>query len=64
MEAKSWVSLRDAAAIIGCDDSTVLRYVKQGAIKRRSAPHNHPSLSRRSVEGFANGWRTKRTRNS
>ena len=63
IDAKKWVSLRDAATIIGCDDSTVLRYVKQGAIKRRSAPHNRPSLSRRSVEGFANGWRARRTPN-
>jgi hypothetical protein len=61
IDAKSWVSLRDAARIIGCDDSTLLRYVKQGAIKRRSAPHNRPSLSRRSVERFAIGWRGKRT---
>jgi hypothetical protein len=64
IDAKSWVSLRDAARIIGCDDSTVLRYVKQGAIKRRTAPRNRPSLSRRSVERFAIRWRDKRTLNS
>jgi hypothetical protein len=64
IDGNSWVSLRDAARIIGCDDSTVLRYVKQGAIERRSAPHNRPSLSRRSVERFASGWRAKRTHDS
>ena len=56
----SWVSLREAARIIGCDDSTVLTYVKRGAIERRNAPRNRPSLSRPSVERFAAGWRAKR----
>ena len=56
---KRWVSLREAARIIGCDDSTVLTYVKRGAIERRNAPRNQPSLSRPSVERFAAGWRMK-----
>ena len=49
LDAKSWVSLREAARIIGCDDNTVLTYVKRGEIERRSAPRNQPSISRRSV---------------
>lgn len=60
LDAKSWVSLREAARIIGCDDSTVLTYVKRGAIERRSAPRNQPSLNRSSVENFASRWRRRR----
>ena len=60
LDAKSWVSLREAARIIGCDDSTVLTYVKRGVIERRSAPRNQPSLSRRSVDSFASRWRPRR----
>ena len=52
-DAKGWLSLREAAGIIGCDDSTVLTYVTRGAIERRNAPRNRPSLSRPSVERFA-----------
>ena len=59
-DAERWVSLREAARIIGCDDSTVLTYVKRGAIERRDAPRNQPSLSRSSVDGFAAGWRARR----
>ena len=60
LDAKSWVSLREAARIIGCDDSTVLTYVKRGVIERRNAPRNQPSLSRRSVDSFASRWRPRR----
>ena len=60
LDARSWVSLREAARIIGCDDSTVLTYVKRGVIERRSAPRNQPSLSRRSVDSFASRWRPRR----
>lgn len=35
-DAKGWVSLREAAGIIRCDDSTVLTYVTRGAIERRT----------------------------
>ena len=59
-DAERWVSLREAARIIGCDDSTVLTYVKRGTIERRNAPRNQPSLSRPSVEQFATRWRTGR----
>lgn len=59
-DAISWVSLCDAAKIIGCDDNTVLTYVKRGAIEQRSVPRNQPSLSRRSVESFASRWRPRR----
>jgi hypothetical protein len=59
IDAKSWVSLREAATIIGCDDSTVLTYVKRGAIERRTALRSQPSLSRRCVERFAKQWRAK-----
>ena len=59
-DAERWVSLREAARIIGCDDSTVLTYVKRGAIERRNAPRNQPSLSRSSVERFASERRARR----
>ena len=45
-DAERWVSLREAARIIGRDDSTVLTYVKRGVIEQRNAPRNQASLSR------------------
>ena len=58
-DAERWVSLREAARIIGCDDNTVLNYVKRGAIEQRSVPRNQPSFSRSSVDGFASASRTR-----
>jgi hypothetical protein len=51
-DAERWISLREAAGIIGCDDSTVLTYVKRGPIERRNALRNQAS----SVERFASEW--------
>ena len=58
-DAERWVSLREAARIIGRDDSTVLTYVKRGAIEQRNAPRNQASLSRSSVERFARARRAR-----
>ena len=54
-EASRWVSLREAARIIGCDDSTVLAYVKRGAIEHQSAS----PLGRTAVSSSLPWWSAK-----
>jgi hypothetical protein len=58
-DAEHWVSLREASRIIGCDDNTVLTYVKRGDIEQRNVPRNRASLNRHSVESFAASRRAK-----
>lgn len=52
-----WVTHAEAAAIVGCSPRTIDRKQRDGTIARRhTADRKLPSLSRRSVEAFAEQW--------
>lgn len=53
---RDWMTLAEAALVIGCDPSTVSRYVRDGDLVSRHL-HAKPSISRESVEAFAEDWR-------
>jgi hypothetical protein len=52
-EREQWVTVVKAAEIIGCSPQTVLAAAKGGRIDQRRLPRGFPSLSRVSVETFA-----------
>jgi len=56
-EEARWVSMVDAAAIVGCHPKTVLEHAKAGDIEQRQANRGSPSLLRTSVEAFGVRWR-------
>jgi excisionase family DNA binding protein len=53
VEHQQWVSVVEAAEIIGCSPQTVLAAAKAGRIEQRHLPRGFPSLSRASVQAFA-----------
>lgn len=53
-----WLTLVEAAMVIGCDPSTVSRYVRMGELTSRHL-HGRPSLDRKSVAAFADRWRDR-----
>lgn len=51
-ERSQWVSMAQAAAVVGCAETTIQMAVKRGEIEQRVAHRTTPSLSRRSVEEY------------
>ena len=60
MDGSLWVSRMEAARIAGVAHTTIGRYVELGVIVRRPGHRGLPSLSRRSVESFAEWWAARR----
>lgn len=58
-ERDQWVSQVEAAEIAGCSSRTVLAAAKAGRIEQRQVPRGFPSLSRASVETFAEQWQQR-----
>lgn len=56
-----WVSIVDAAAIIGCGHGPVERMAREGVIVRRHGPRGVPSLNRASVEAAGEAWRRQQS---
>lgn len=55
-----WITVADAAAIVGCSRNTITRHVEAGQIARRHPlGRKTPTLNRESVEEFAVWRRSK-----
>lgn len=58
-----WVTIADAATIIGCSTTTVVQAARNGFIQRHPATkRGHPSLSATSVQDFAARWRVQKAK--
>ena len=57
--ASAWITWSQAAELVGCSVSVIERHTRTGRIQSRALRnrgHYQPTLSRTSVEAFANWW--------
>jgi hypothetical protein len=59
VEEARWISITEAAIIIGCSASRVGELVRTGLIEQRKAATRMPSIDRRSAEAYAEVWRAQ-----